>query len=619
MRTVIGKAIESPSWAADLGGLCGFTHRAFSGPPAVACRTQVHGRDVHVLRPAWATPAALPEGPAEGDGLWTDVPGLTVAVRVADCTPILLWDPERGAVAAVHAGWRGTAQDIVGAALAVGRDALGVDPTRVRAAIGPCIGVCCFEVGPEVPEGLRGAGLADPEFGLTPGPRGRDHVDLRRANRSLLVRAGVRPERVEDVGGCTVCAPGPRYESYRRDGPAAGRMRALIAPLLAALLLVVGCAGAGRPAVVDVGGTVTNAQGLLAEGRAAEAEAALRVAVRAAPDDALVRSVLARSLHAQERYLEASVQGRIALGIDPGLWQAAYNLACHSARLGRVDEALHWLQAALTVADISPEEVAEDEDLASLHDDHRFAFYLATGVLTRRVEDAVARVSPGRVEVGRPATLTVMAITLNRRLMARRETVEIELAGPLPPDGLAPVTRRETFSTGAEGGREFMQRTLHFGFRPLRPGRLALGPFRVRIGDREVLTNTAVLDVRPAEVAVHAAVGALTPPVSPGLPGHDSPLTSFFRAPSSADSGLLDALLAAGTAPTEVDAVQAAAPAAAWTRVEGREVRAFRFRAVEIDALPEALPPRPGEAQRSVFVQRGSEGWSHVLDVRPAR
>lgn len=604
--------LQRPHWASPATPLCGFTHRAIPGPGAVACETQVHRAEVHVFQPDWRPGEALPPGPAEGDGLWTTVRGLPVSIRVADCTPILLWDPGVGAVAAVHAGWRGTALDIPGAALQVGVEALAVDPDRVFAAIGPCIGACCFEVGTEVPDGLRGTGLSDAQIGRRRGPNGRDHVDLRATNRALLARAGVHPNRITDVGGCTVCTPGPRYESYRRDGAKSGRMRAIIA--LASLLLAA-CSGPTAPPRMNVAETVTAAQADLSADRAAEAEAALRPLLVHAPDDALLRSILARSLHAQGRYAEASVQGRIALGIDPGLWQAAYNLACHSARLGRTDEALHWLQAALTTANLSPEEVAEDEDLASLHADHRFAFYLGTGVLTRRVEDAVARVTPSRVEAGRPATLTVMAISLNRRLMARREAVDIQLAGPLPPNGVAPLTRRETFSTGAEGGREFMQRTVHFGFRPLRPGRLSIGPFRVQIGDREVLTNTAVLDVHPAQTPTHAAVRALTPPLDPGLPGGPTPLTAFFAAPSTSDAALLDELIARGGA-TEVDAVSETTASAPWTQVEDREARLFRFRAVDIEALPRGIPPRPGEAQRSVFVQRGTEGWSHVLDVR---
>jgi len=185
---------------------------------------QVHGATVHVVRRKEG--GEPPDAPAEGDGLWTDSPGLPIAVRVADCVPILLWDPVARAVAAVHAGWRGTAADIVGAAIRAGA-VLNVRPERLFAAIGPCISGARFEVGPEVVQGLRSAGLQDEQFGLHTGPRGRPHVDLRLANRALLVRAGVLDENIEDVGGCTFDQP-DLHHSWRRDGAAAGRMRGII-------------------------------------------------------------------------------------------------------------------------------------------------------------------------------------------------------------------------------------------------------------------------------------------------------------------------------------------------------------------------------------------------------
>jgi YfiH family protein len=176
----------------------------------------------------WRDDTTWPTPPDRGDAVWTCAPDLPVGVRVADCVPILLWDPVAGAVGAVHAGWRGTAADIVGRTLRFARDALGVDPSRVRAAIGPCISVARFEVGPEVVDALLAAGLSREDLGVRVGPRGRPHVDLRSANRALLTRAGVPESRIEQVGGCTFSSP-ERYESYRRDGPASGRMQAVIA------------------------------------------------------------------------------------------------------------------------------------------------------------------------------------------------------------------------------------------------------------------------------------------------------------------------------------------------------------------------------------------------------
>ncbi|MCO4769564.1 MAG: polyphenol oxidase family protein [Deltaproteobacteria bacterium] len=217
---------ESPTWSNPQLSLCGFALRGVEPPRAVVCDTQVHGAESHRV---YRSPGARwPENPEAGDALWTSDPDLPVAVRVADCVPILLWSPEPRAVGAVHAGWRGTAADIVGASLAFARRELGVEPSRVFAAIGPCISRDRFEVGPEVVQGLKATGLTDEDLRVVLGPRGRPHVDLRSANRALLRQAGVPDAQIEDVGGCTFSEP-TRYDSYRRDGERSGRMRATIA------------------------------------------------------------------------------------------------------------------------------------------------------------------------------------------------------------------------------------------------------------------------------------------------------------------------------------------------------------------------------------------------------
>ena len=127
----------------------------------------------------------------------------------------------------MHAGWRGTAANIVGAALAFAARELGVRPESVYAAIGPCISRARFEVGPEVVQALLDAGIPEPALRAITGPGGKPHVDLRSANRALLRAAGVPDRQIEDVGGCTFSEP--RYESYRRDGADSGRMTAIIA------------------------------------------------------------------------------------------------------------------------------------------------------------------------------------------------------------------------------------------------------------------------------------------------------------------------------------------------------------------------------------------------------
>jgi polyphenol oxidase len=142
--------------------------------------------------------------------------GLAVMVRVADCVPVLLADRATGRVAAVHAGWRGLALGIVTSAAERLKGHLRAD---VVAAIGPCIGPCCFEVGDDVAAAIgRGARVR-------PSSAGKSFVDLRAAVRADLLACGVQV--VEDVGGCTRCDR-DRFYSYRRDGDASGRLGGVI-------------------------------------------------------------------------------------------------------------------------------------------------------------------------------------------------------------------------------------------------------------------------------------------------------------------------------------------------------------------------------------------------------
>lgn len=176
--------------------------------------SQVHG--ARVLRAEGRD--VLATRAEEADALVTTTPGDAVAVRVADCVPVLLAAPGVGAVAAVHAGWRGVAQRVLDAALA----AMAVDPGGVIAAVGPCIGPCCFEVGDEVAAEIAAASTG---AAVRRVDGAKPRVDLRAAVAAQLAGAGVRA--VEQVGGCTRCEAG-RYHSYRRDGKASGRLLAAI-------------------------------------------------------------------------------------------------------------------------------------------------------------------------------------------------------------------------------------------------------------------------------------------------------------------------------------------------------------------------------------------------------
>jgi YfiH family protein len=145
----------------------------------------------------------------EGDALLEDQPGSVVAVKTADCIPILLVDERARAVAAVHAGWRGTAAHIAADAIAAMGRRFGTRAEDLHAAIGPGIGACCYEVGPEVAAHFGG--------------QGRGHIDLTDANRRQLEEAGVTPQRVYASNLCTMCRA-EEFDSFRRDKEAAGRM-----------------------------------------------------------------------------------------------------------------------------------------------------------------------------------------------------------------------------------------------------------------------------------------------------------------------------------------------------------------------------------------------------------
>ncbi|MEW6321262.1 MAG: peptidoglycan editing factor PgeF [Acidobacteriota bacterium] len=200
-------------------------------PERIARVTQVHGAAVRAIRrgEAGGVDAARPEA----DALATNEPGLALAVQMADCAPILLADPRTGAVAAVHAGWRGVAARITWAAVEALQREFGVDPEDLVAAVGPAIGPCCYEVGEDLLDAFRAADTParnlDRWFSWVrvDGGRGSLRLDVPRAVREQLIAAGLRPARVHVAGLCTRTHRDV-FDSYRADGPAAGRMAAVI-------------------------------------------------------------------------------------------------------------------------------------------------------------------------------------------------------------------------------------------------------------------------------------------------------------------------------------------------------------------------------------------------------
>lgn len=215
------------AWAAVPGLRHGFLDRAdrpgppwevaVSGEPArvVALPRQVHGTRV-------VTAASGGERP-EADGLACAAPDGLVGVLTADCLPVLLVDPSRRAAAAVHAGWRGAAAGVLEGGIAHLAAAFGSRPVDLEAAIGPAIGGCCYEVGPEVRDAFAGP-TGEVTVPAWERRASRWYVDLREAARRLLLAAGVT--RVAVLGPCTRCSPG--YHSYRRDGAKAGRQLSFV-------------------------------------------------------------------------------------------------------------------------------------------------------------------------------------------------------------------------------------------------------------------------------------------------------------------------------------------------------------------------------------------------------
>lgn len=190
-------------------------------PPAILA--QVHGDRI-------VRAGELPEaGAPRADGvlaLALDRAPVAPAVRVADCVPILLADRRGRAVAAVHAGWRGTARGIARRAVEL-LGSLGIPAGGLLAALGPAIGPCCYEVSDEVAGEVAAACGRHPGDLARPGPSGRPLLDLRRANRFQLLEAGLPENAVDCAPWCTACDP-ERFFSYRREGAGCGRLMACV-------------------------------------------------------------------------------------------------------------------------------------------------------------------------------------------------------------------------------------------------------------------------------------------------------------------------------------------------------------------------------------------------------
>jgi YfiH family protein len=196
--------------------------RLFDGDWQLTAVWQMHSADIRTVRDK--EDARSDE--ERCDALTTDAPGILLAVKSADCVPVLLGDKRTGACAAVHAGWRGTVARIVERTIERMNKEYGTRAEDVRAAIGPAAGACCYEVGAEVIEAFR-SNFREADSLFRPTREGHALIDLHRANSNQLVQSGVSADRIHIAPFCTMCRT-DLFFSYRREKSLYGRVGRLM-------------------------------------------------------------------------------------------------------------------------------------------------------------------------------------------------------------------------------------------------------------------------------------------------------------------------------------------------------------------------------------------------------
>lgn len=210
---------NSLPWLVHGFGTAAWAERDFAASEELQSLRPVYLRQIHtdIVR---APEESLGKAP-EGDAWATDRPGFLLVIKTADCLPLLLVDPNRRAVGAVHCGWKSTLLGIAATAVRAMKERCGADPDSMIAALGPCIETSCLEIGPEVDSAFRDAGLSAV---LTPHPAasGRSLLDLRAANRHQLLSSGMGEDNILSLDFCTRCER--ELHSWRRDRDPAARM-----------------------------------------------------------------------------------------------------------------------------------------------------------------------------------------------------------------------------------------------------------------------------------------------------------------------------------------------------------------------------------------------------------
>lgn len=199
--------------------------RAFDiNQDALVTVRQIHGSDILVIdepNEDYSHFLSL-----ESDAIITNQAGIMIGICVADCAPILLMDPEKRVIAAIHAGWQGTAAKLVSKTVSGMKNIFDCDPRTIQAAIGPCIGKCCYEVDAPVKQAFTQSAIPWDTFAEQTN-EGKWRLDLAAANRELLLLAGLQASAIQESDLCVSCHR-ELFFSYRRDDGETGRQMGFI-------------------------------------------------------------------------------------------------------------------------------------------------------------------------------------------------------------------------------------------------------------------------------------------------------------------------------------------------------------------------------------------------------
>lgn len=222
--------LQVDEWRQVQGLVHGFSHHLKNREETLATlcaeRLPLHTlKQVHGDRIVTISRSSSPNTTTEADGLITLEAGSLLGIATADCVPILMIEPHKGIAAALHAGWRGTYKGIAPQAVTLLAEEWQVDPLNLQVALGPSIGSCCYEVGPEVGEAIVSRwNIQNVSAWRRNGEKG--FLDLRAINTLQLAEVGVPQTQITHTGPCTFCHAA--FASYRRDGSGAGRQLSVI-------------------------------------------------------------------------------------------------------------------------------------------------------------------------------------------------------------------------------------------------------------------------------------------------------------------------------------------------------------------------------------------------------